>query len=154
MDSMSGSLRDSEPTSPTSPASPDPTTGRTGATSPIALKQALNSLATSSPPNFSGVPRAPIIVDTEALISIEVLIMTGPEPVHIANIQFNNLDIIGKVYLLTEGVEITICLFSKPGNVSRADRLHSASISKISETSKCKFVIDCVFECARHHRFI
>jgi vacuolar protein sorting-associated protein 13D len=129
MDSMSGSLRDSEPTSPTSPASPDPTTGRTGATSPIALKQALNSLATSSPPNFSGVPRAPIIVDTEALISIEVLIMTGPEPVHIANIQFNNLDIIANQETLVELIGFTQRVFpksQKQANVSLSSIVSSS----------------------------
>jgi len=45
MDSVSGSLRDSEPTSPTSPASPDPLGSKAlKATSPIALTQALSSL--------------------------------------------------------------------------------------------------------------
>lgn len=92
---MSGSLRDSEPTSPTSPASPDPTLGRIGATSPIALKQALSSLATSPPNHFVEPPRPPTVFDAEALISIDVLIITGAEPVQIANIQFNTLDIIG-----------------------------------------------------------
>lgn len=83
---MSGSLRDSEPTSPTSPASPDPTLGRGGATSPVSLTQALSSLAT---------PRPPAIIDAEALISIQLVILSEPDPVQIADIQFNNLDIIG-----------------------------------------------------------
>lgn len=51
MDSVSGSLRDSEPTSPTSPGSPDPTGPRgmqwcsSSTTTPIALTHALSSLS-------------------------------------------------------------------------------------------------------------
>ncbi|KAK9746972.1 Vacuolar sorting-associated protein 13, N-terminal [Popillia japonica] len=100
MDSMSGSLRDSEPTSPTSPGSPDPTIPRPQATSPVALKQALTSLAASPPLHqyYRGVyNREPSILDAEALISIEVILVAGPEPMQLANIQFNNLDIIGKL---------------------------------------------------------
>lgn len=41
MDSLSGSLRDSEPTSPNSPGSPEPSDNPS---SPIALSQALHSL--------------------------------------------------------------------------------------------------------------
>lgn len=91
MDSMSGSLRDSEPTSPTSPGSPDPTTPKAGATSPLALNHALNTLMLSP----SGLQKSTFL-DSEALILIEVTLITGAEPMHIANIQFNNLDIIGK----------------------------------------------------------
>lgn len=43
MDSISGSLKDSDPTSPVSPSSPDPA-GRNKATSPVSLLQALSSL--------------------------------------------------------------------------------------------------------------
>lgn len=97
MDSMSGSLRDSEPTSPTSPASPDPTnTSKNGATSPVALTQALSTLATSPPLRWPGAIRNGPLLDAEALITIEVVLIIGPEPMQIANIQFNNLDIIGK----------------------------------------------------------
>lgn len=94
---MSGSLRDSEPTSPTSPGSPDPNMARANATSPVALTQALSTLA-SSPPLHPWLKNANVtnILDAEALISIEIVIVTGVEPMHIANIQFNNLDIIGK----------------------------------------------------------
>lgn len=45
MDTLSGSLQDSEPTSPTSPASTEP---RVLPTSPIAISQALSSLSQSS----------------------------------------------------------------------------------------------------------
>lgn len=47
MDSVSGSLRDSEPTSPTSPGSPSPdvqSPRTTKLTTPLALTQALTSL--------------------------------------------------------------------------------------------------------------
>lgn len=97
---MSGSLRDSEPTSPTSPGSPDPTISRPQTTSPVALKQALTSLAASPPLHHTfraTYNREPTILDAEALISIEVILVAGPEPMQLANIQFNNLDIIGKL---------------------------------------------------------
>lgn len=98
MDSLSGSLRDSEPTSPTSPGSPDPTITRMSATSPVALTQALTSLAASPPlqPWLQTSQKIPTILDAEALITVEVVLVTGQEPVQIANIQFNNLDIIGE----------------------------------------------------------
>nr|XP_015839049.1 PREDICTED: vacuolar protein sorting-associated protein 13D isoform X1 [Tribolium castaneum] len=134
MDSMSGSLRDSEPTSPTSPASPDPTLGRTGATSPIALKQALSSLATSPPNNYGGPPRPPVIFDAEALISIEVLIVTGAEPVQIANIQFNNLDIIANQETLVELIGFTQRVFPKSQKASNLNLLSTVS-SKVRETT-------------------
>lgn len=100
MDSISGSLRDSEPTSPTSPGSPDPCI-QVNATSPVALTQALNILSNSPTPGHSfqlGGVRAPIL-DAEALITIEVILVNGVEPIHIANIQFNNLDIIGEYFV-------------------------------------------------------
>lgn len=102
MDSMSGSLRDSEPTSPTSPGSPDPTLPRPTATSPVALTQALTSLASSPPmqPWLQAIPRVTTVLDAEALITVEVVIVLGQEPMRIANIQFNNLDIIGKYNLV------------------------------------------------------
>lgn len=99
MDSMSGSLRDSEPTSPTSPASPDPNiTRENGATSPVALTKALSTLATSPPIKWSGPVRNGPLVDAEALITVEVILVLGQEPMQIANVQFNNLDIIGKIF--------------------------------------------------------
>ncbi|XP_028134062.1 intermembrane lipid transfer protein Vps13D [Diabrotica virgifera virgifera] len=99
MDSMSGSIRDSEPTSPVSPASPDSTSSRNGATSPLALTQALNTLATSP---REGLMKNILEVDAEALISIEIQLITGPKPMQIANIQFNNLDIIANQQTLVE----------------------------------------------------
>lgn len=48
MDSLSGSLRDSEPCSPTSPGSPDPSLAKTNDPSPIALSQALTNLSSES----------------------------------------------------------------------------------------------------------
>lgn len=100
MDSMSGSLRDSEPTSPVSPGSPDPNLMRPTATSPIALTQALTSLASSPPmqPWLQTMQKVPTVLDAEALITVEVVIVSGLDPMRIANIQFNNLDIIGKFF--------------------------------------------------------
>lgn len=95
---MSGSLRDSEPTSPQSPGSPDHNVIRLS-TSPVALTQALTNLVTSAPvqPWFSNAHiRGPSVLDAEALIIIEVTLVTGIEYMQIANIQFNNLDIIGE----------------------------------------------------------
>lgn len=41
---MSGSLKDSDPTSPVSPGSPDPYATKTKVTTPINLQQALSGL--------------------------------------------------------------------------------------------------------------
>lgn len=53
MDSISGSLKDSDPTSPVSPSSPDPA-GRNKATSPVTLLQALSSLNVTKDESSSG----------------------------------------------------------------------------------------------------
>lgn len=45
MDSVSGILQDSEPTSPTSPSSPDPDKTIKLPTSPLAISQAISSLS-------------------------------------------------------------------------------------------------------------
>ncbi|XP_074028701.1 vacuolar protein sorting 13D [Leptinotarsa decemlineata] len=102
MDSMSGSIRDSEPTSPTSPGSPDPSLVRNGATSPIALRQALSTLATTPPLRWCETMKNNYDIDTEALISIEVVLISGQEPLQIANIQFNNLDVIANQETIVE----------------------------------------------------
>ena len=108
MDSVSGSLRDSEPTSPVSPVSPgspDPTIGRK-LTSPVALTRALSSLARDtknpcSPKNNSLVGLDQL--DSEALIVIEVILVDDPtENLRVANIQFNNLDIIANQETIVE----------------------------------------------------
>ena len=49
MDSVSGSLLDSEPCSPTSPASPDPHQPQKS-TSPVALSQALSNIRAKGQP--------------------------------------------------------------------------------------------------------
>lgn len=56
MDSVSGSLRDSEPTSPVSPASPDPLGSKAlKVTSPVALTQALSSLQSDPTSSVRGI---------------------------------------------------------------------------------------------------
>ncbi|XP_045474860.1 vacuolar protein sorting-associated protein 13D isoform X2 [Harmonia axyridis] len=112
MDSMSGSLRDSEPTSPMSPASPDPNISRPVLTSPMALTQALTSL-TASPMNLDNNLRTTTVLDAEALITIEVIIISGQEPMQIANVQFNNLDIIANQETLVELVGFARRVFPK-----------------------------------------
>ncbi|XP_044753631.1 vacuolar protein sorting-associated protein 13D [Coccinella septempunctata] len=112
MDSKSGSLRDSEPTSPVSPASPDPNISRPVLTSPMALTQALTSL-TASPLNNETTLRTTTILDAEALITIEVIIISGQEPMQIANVQFNNLDIIANQETLVELVGFARRVFPK-----------------------------------------
>lgn len=108
MDSVSGSLRDSEPVSPTSPVSPgspDPTLPRR-LTSPVALTRALSTLArdsrNSSPPktnSFIGLDQ----LDSEALIMVELMLVDdASENLRVANIQFNNLDIIANQETIVE----------------------------------------------------
>lgn len=86
MDSMSGSIRDSEPTSPTSPGSPDHNAVRQGATSPVTLTQALNTLSVD-PPNWPTALRSGVFMDSEALITVEICLVSGNDPIHIGNIQ-------------------------------------------------------------------
>uniref|UniRef100_A0AAR5PHD2 UBA domain-containing protein n=1 Tax=Dendroctonus ponderosae TaxID=77166 RepID=A0AAR5PHD2_DENPD len=101
MDSMSGSIRDSEPTSPTSPGSPDPNAARQEATSPVTLTQALSSLSID-PPDWAGALRDGVFMDSEALISIDICLVSGVDPIQIANVQFNNLDIIANQETIVE----------------------------------------------------
>ncbi|XP_075234181.1 vacuolar protein sorting 13D [Lycorma delicatula] len=131
MDSVSGSLRDSEPTSPTSPGSPDPLGprsmqwGNTSNTSPVALTKALSTLSldqhrAKSPVGFPSSPQctqsrnaSTILkpdIDSEALITVELVIVSAQcpgndnpkEDLQIANIQFNNLDIIANQETIVE----------------------------------------------------
>lgn len=132
MDSMSGSLRDSEPTSPTSPASPDPSQCRGSATSPIALTQALSTLATS-PLRWTNSPRPPI--DVEALITIEVTVIQGQDPMQIANIQFNNLDIIANQETIVELMGFIRRVFPKSQKPTKID-LNSVVSSSVCESNE------------------
>ncbi|KAL6436334.1 hypothetical protein ACFW04_004699 [Cataglyphis niger] len=108
MDSVSGSLRDSEPTSPVSPESPESPdfTKPPRLTSPIALTNALSTLMSKtkipySPRNNSSVCLEKL--DSEALIVIELtLVDDSTENLRMANIQFNNLDIIANQETIVE----------------------------------------------------
>ncbi|XP_034840424.2 intermembrane lipid transfer protein Vps13D-like [Maniola hyperantus] len=157
MDTASGSIRGSEPTSPTSPASPDSRAGLPPPT-PLALHHALYSLhhaanltapsnveqdrtspapswmtgaswnafgnsgsnwGTSGPWGADNVPwgvegdiwtnvsgrGAPGLVDSEALIAVELCLVKGDgdsEDLRIANILFNNLDVIANQETIVE----------------------------------------------------
>ena len=109
MDSMSGSLKESEPTSPVSPSSPDPSSQKgQRATSPISLAQALTSLQTDpswrkdglSPP---AVRRRMVTsaLKSEALILIDIVTIEPtwidgkPEGrIQVIKVHFNSLDVI------------------------------------------------------------
>ncbi|XP_076064677.1 vacuolar protein sorting 13D isoform X4 [Oratosquilla oratoria] len=127
MDSVSGSLLDSEPCSPTSPGSPDPTCVKP--TSPIALTQAISSLAAAQaqgPPQIQHTATSPPVIssplhgpgqgpifgegqDMEALISLEVTYVShlcpsqqGSGSLLLASVQFNTLDIIANQETVVE----------------------------------------------------
>ncbi|XP_044592109.1 vacuolar protein sorting-associated protein 13D isoform X2 [Cotesia glomerata] len=148
MDSVSGSLRDSEPTSPTSPVSPgspDPGLSRR-LTSPIALTRALSSLAYDvknlmSPRNNSLSGIEPL--DNEALIVIELtLIEDSPENLRVANIQFNNLDIIANQETIVELVGFIHRVLpskEKSKKITRQDSVVSQSLSGSSTRTEITF---------------
>nr|XP_018896804.1 PREDICTED: vacuolar protein sorting-associated protein 13D isoform X1 [Bemisia tabaci] len=136
MDSVSGSLRDSDPTSPSSPSSPDPLGGKL--TSPAILSHALSTLSQDSSPSpqiqfrvsspIAPFPttQTPVMAaqDTEALISVDLLFESSQDPSggHLkkANIQFNNLDIIANQETIVEliGFAKRILPPSKPSHNS------------------------------------
>lgn len=145
MDSVSGSLRDSEPTSPTSPVSPgspDPTLPRR-LTSPVALTRALSTLATkdsrlnSSPPktnSFIGLDQ----LDSEALIMVELMLVDdASENLRVANIQFNNLDIIANQETIVELIGFARRAFptAKPRH-KRSERLGSLANQALENNKK------------------
>ena len=119
MDSVSGSLRDSEPTSPVSPVSPgspDPNLPRR-LTSPVALTHALSTLAhhDAKSPTTAMEP-----LDSEALIVVEIMFVDEPlESLRVANIQFNNLDIIANQETIVELMGFARRLFPPKKNKSR-----------------------------------
>ncbi|XP_055691450.1 intermembrane lipid transfer protein Vps13D isoform X2 [Lutzomyia longipalpis] len=87
IDSVSGSLKQSEPCSPMSPGSPDPTQNPGRPTSPHTISKALSSL------------------QRDALIVVDILFVNSAddtEQLQIANIQFNNLDIIANQETIVE----------------------------------------------------
>ncbi|XP_076684056.1 vacuolar protein sorting 13D isoform X4 [Andrena cerasifolii] len=150
MDSISGSLRDSEPTSPVSPVSPgspDPTVPRR-LTSPVALTNALSSLASKgknpqSPRNNSLIEMDKM--DSEALIVVEfTLVYDTLENLRVANIQFNNLDIIANQETIVELMGFFRRLMPsrklRPGNIERQESLSSQSVeAKVSTRTEICF---------------
>ncbi|XP_073839094.1 vacuolar protein sorting 13D isoform X2 [Musca autumnalis] len=93
MDSVSGSIKQSEPCSPTSPSSPDPN-GCQRCASPHIINRALNELQTGLNSDVNG-DDALITVDYNIIHSLE-------EPMQIANITFNNLDVIANQETIVE----------------------------------------------------
>ncbi|XP_012135558.1 vacuolar protein sorting 13D isoform X2 [Megachile rotundata] len=150
MDSISGSLRDSEPTSPVSPVSPgspDPNVPRR-LTSPIALTNALSNLANKaknpqSPRNNSLIDLEKM--DSEALIVVELMLVYDVlEILRVANIQFNNLDIIANQETIVELMGFFRRIFPsrkmRPGIIERQESLSSQSTeSKVSTRTEITF---------------
>ncbi|XP_031630682.1 vacuolar protein sorting-associated protein 13D isoform X2 [Contarinia nasturtii] len=108
MDSISGSLKQSEPCSPISPASPDPMIDRRPH-SPNSISRAISNL------------------QRNALITVEVLLVTPEvsdgEYLQIANIQFNNLDIIANQETIVELMGFANRVFPR-----RESKVHHADV--------------------------
>ena len=112
VDTVSGSLKGSDPTSPMSPGSPLPSSAP-GPPSGADLTMALSSL-TPSPPTHRRSPGSPgvgmnDILDPQALISIDVMLVSpscptldDDEELRIVNIQFNSLDVIANQETIIE----------------------------------------------------
>ncbi|XP_075164386.1 vacuolar protein sorting 13D [Haematobia irritans] len=95
MDSISGSLKQSEPCSPTSPSTPDPN-GRHRCASPHIINRALHKLE-------AGIGSEYNVGDALIMIDIHVIHTSGEmEPTQIANITFNNLDVIANQETIVE----------------------------------------------------
>lgn len=145
MDSVSGRLRDSEPTSPVSPESPEsPDSARPPRlTSPVALTNALSSLVNKTKTPLS--PRNNSLVgleklDSEALIVVELTLVDDPtENLRMANIQFNNLDIIANQETIVELLgffrRILPLQKSRPAYVASRDNSLSSQSTEIRSMS-------------------
>lgn len=156
MDSISGSLRDSEPISPVfpdsplspvSPGSPDSNISRR-LTSPTALTNALSNLASKAKSSQS--PRNNSIIeleklDSEALIVVELtLVYDTLETLRVANIQFNNLDIIANQETIVELMGFFKRIFPsrklKSGYIERQESLsNQMTESKVSTRTEITF---------------
>ncbi|XP_076758070.1 vacuolar protein sorting 13D isoform X2 [Xylocopa sonorina] len=139
MDSISGSLRDSEPTSPVSPVSPgspDHNVPRR-LTSPVALTNALSNLASKT--NVPHSPRNNSLIDlekmdSEALIVVELtLVYDTLETLRVANIQFNNLDIIANQETIVELMGFFRRIFPSRKRRPRIERQESLSNQPVEE---------------------
>ncbi|XP_033365082.1 vacuolar protein sorting-associated protein 13D isoform X2 [Bombus vosnesenskii] len=151
MDSISGSLRDSEPTSPVSPVSPGSPDSNMPRrlTSPVALTNALSNLASKaknpqSPRNNSLIELEKM--DSEALIVVELtLVYDTLEILRVANIQFNNLDIIANQETIVELMGFFKRIFPsqrkiKPGYIERQESLSSQTMEpKVSTRTEVTF---------------
>ena len=104
MDSVSGSLRDSDPTSPMSPQSPSsplPFTHPKIQSNQLAIPSQLHDalLTSLQGKRTKSIPSLGVqtpVYDTDALITAElVLVNTPEEDLAMLSVQFNNLDVIG-----------------------------------------------------------
>ncbi|XP_042225636.1 vacuolar protein sorting-associated protein 13D-like isoform X3 [Homarus americanus] len=148
MDSVSGSILDSEPCSPTSPASPDHN-APFKPTSPVTISHAISSYAASRAQSPRGISSPPLISspmfgglgsggggslpftenrDMEALITLEVTYVSalcpsqqGAGALLLASVQFNTIDIIANQETVVELVGFIHQLFphQPPSTVPR-----------------------------------
>ncbi|KYQ55282.1 Vacuolar protein sorting-associated protein 13D [Trachymyrmex zeteki] len=153
MDSVSGRLRDSEPTSPVSPESPESpdSTRPPRLTSPVALTNALSTLVSKTKTLFSPKNNSSVCLeklDSEALIVVELTLLDDPtENLRMANIQFNNLDIIANQETIVEllGFFRRILPLQKSRSAyvaSRDDSLSSQSTEVRSMSTRTEITFD------------
>ncbi|KYN30792.1 Vacuolar protein sorting-associated protein 13D [Trachymyrmex septentrionalis] len=152
MDSVSGRLRDSEPTSPVSPESPESpdSTRPPRLTSPVALTNALSTLVSKtktlhSPKNNSSICLEKL--DSEALIVMELTLVDDPtENLRMANIQFNNLDIIANQETIVELLgffrRILPLQKSQSAYIASRDSLSSQSTEVRSMSTRTEITFD------------
>ncbi|XP_032690797.1 vacuolar protein sorting-associated protein 13D isoform X2 [Odontomachus brunneus] len=152
MDSISGSLRDSEPTSPVSPESPESpdSTKPARLTSPVALTDALSSLVskTKTPQesrrsnSLAGIEK----LDSEALIVVELTLVDDPvENLRMANIQFNNLDIIANQETIVELMgffQRILPIRSRSARIERYGSLSSQNAQTRSTSTRTEITFD------------
>uniref|UniRef100_W8AYT3 Vacuolar protein sorting-associated protein 13D n=1 Tax=Ceratitis capitata TaxID=7213 RepID=W8AYT3_CERCA len=132
MDSISGSLKQSKPCSPTSPASPDPMLGAERCTSPHTINRAISALQ-------SGRKFFDLDYDeSQSLINIDLNLIDGTDQsdsLQIANIAFNNLDIIANQETIVELLGFAKRLHSTHKTIFQRNQIYTAE-SYINNNNK------------------
>jgi vacuolar protein sorting-associated protein 13D len=127
MDTVSGSLKDSEPTSPVSPVSPpSPMSSsyfKSGSgntlTIPSQLHEALvSSLQGRKRKVLGSVGSQTPVVDNDVLITADVVLTHKEEELAIITVQFNNLDVIANQETMMEILQFLRRIFPSSSNAS------------------------------------
>lgn len=129
MDSRSGSLRDSDPSSPSSPSSPPVHAHMPPHMQAINVPHVVSAVLSTlheSPPKVLLEQRCTTAIEsqeTDALITVEVTLVNPPisdgardpdqEQMLLASVQFNNLDVIANQETIVELVSFVQCLQTK-----------------------------------------